>query len=76
MNISTKTTVTFSKEDLQTILEEELKRRGFENVGKISANTQIQSTGYGMGERDETVFTGITVEASLKSEDDDFKPRY
>ncbi len=76
MNISTKTTVTFTEEDLQSILEKELKRRGFENVGKISVNTQIQSTGYGMGERDEMVFIGITVDATLKKNDEDIKPSY
>lgn len=64
MNISNNISITLTADDIQELIAKEHEVNGYKIDGKISVNTRIQSSGYGMQERDVLVFTSVTCTAT------------
>ncbi len=62
MSLALKSTVELDKEQLATIIEQYLRREGYDVLSKVSFTVEKQTQGYGMNEHDELVFTGARVQ--------------
>lgn len=62
-------TVDISVEELEKLVKEAVEKQFNKTAGKITFNVTTQTTGYGASERDEKVFTGVTVKLTNRRAD-------
>lgn len=60
-----KSTAKLSKEEIGAFLKEHLESQGF-SVSNLAFNMKTICTGYGMSERDELVFDGVTFDTIIE----------
>lgn len=54
-------TVNITVDELEKLVKEAVEKQFGKTAANITFNMEMRSTGYGMNERDEEVFTGVTV---------------
>lgn len=64
MKINAKTTISLTPNDLRSIVTEYFTQKGY-SVKSVSFEVGTECRGYGLGEHEETVFEGCSVECAF-----------